>query len=545
MNCKTLLEVYNQLEMQHTFIVSAENEIIISAAEFKKNVEAILYNLQTFGIKPGDELLFQINDEIRFVETFWACILGKIIPVPYTYLETGKEHYKLAGVWEGLTNPYLITDKKSFDTFKDNLSSEFFKKINKKTIIIENINYDTSNIKRQIPNENDIAFIQFSSGSTSEPKGVVVTHKNIIASINATIRAMRVTEKDIYLSWLPLTHSFGLIGTYLTPLIARCQFYIMPTKLFVTHPLLWLDRISNHKVTITASPNFGLKHVCRYVQHINKQNFDLSSLRIIIDGAEPVSAEVCEEFTNKMTNFNMKSNVVKPSYGLSEATLVVSTPEYCDSYTEVLVERKHVRIGQKIIEHEVHSNNSMKFVEVGRILDNIDSKIVDDEGKVLEEGFVGHLLLKGEAIFKEYYKNQKATEETKDLQGWLDTGDLGFFHNGNLVLTGREKDVIFIKGENFYAHDLENICNEIAEGDFSKTAICGEYDVHREKVICFVEYNQEKESFSEIQNRIKRHVLSKVGIGITEVIPVKEIPVTVSGKLKRYILLEQYRQGLL
>lgn len=160
MNCKTLLEVYNQLEMQHTFIVSAENEIIISAAEFKKNVEAILYNLQTFGIKPGDELLFQINDEIRFVETFWACILGKIIPVPYTYLETGKEHYKLAGVWEGLTNPYLITDKKSFDTFKDNLSSEFFKKINKKTIIIENINYDTSNIKRQIPNENDIAFIQ-------------------------------------------------------------------------------------------------------------------------------------------------------------------------------------------------------------------------------------------------------------------------------------------------------------------------------------------------------------------------------------------------
>ena len=174
----------------------------------------------------------------------------------------------------------------TFDSFKDNLSSEFFKKINKKTIIIENINYDTSNIKRQIPNENDIAFIQFSSGSTSEPKGVVVTHKNIIASINATIRAMRVTEKDIYLSWLPLTHSFGLIGTYLTPLIARCQFYIMPTKLFVTHPLLWLDRISNHKVTITASPNFGLKHVCRYVQHINKQNFDLSSLRIIIDGAE-------------------------------------------------------------------------------------------------------------------------------------------------------------------------------------------------------------------------------------------------------------------
>lgn len=156
-------------------------------------------------------------------------------------------------------------------------------------------------------------------------------------------------------------------------------------KTFVTHPLLWLDRISNHKVTITASPNFGLKHVCRYVQHINKQNFDLSSLRIIIDGAEPVSAEVCEEFTNKMTNFNMKSNVVKPSYGLSEATLVVSTPENCDSYTEVLVERKHVRIGQKIIEHEVHSNNSMKFVEVGRILDNIDSKIVDDEGKFLKK----------------------------------------------------------------------------------------------------------------------------------------------------------------
>lgn len=545
MNCKTLFEVYNQFETLHTFINSVDSEIDISAIEFKKDVEAILYSLQNLGINPGNELIFQINDEIKFTQIFWACILGKIIPVPYIYLKTNREQYKLIGIWKKLTNPYLITDRKSFKILQENVNVENFQEIENKTIMIEQIDYNVKVAKYEAPTEEDIAFIQFSSGSTSEPKGVVITHKNVIESINATIRAMRVTEQDIYLSWLPLTHSFGMIGTYLTPIVAKCKFYIMSPNLFVTYPLLWLEKISNHKVTITATPNFGLKHVCRYIRGTSEQNFDLSSLRSIIDGAEPVSSKVCEEFIGMMVKFDMSPNVIKPSYGLSEATLVVSTPKSNDKYIEILVERNHVRIGEKIVEVGTDSSNSMSFVGVGQILDNIEAKITDDEGKVFGEKIVGHLLLRGKCIFKEYYKDKKATQKVKDSQGWFDTGDLGFLYNDNLFLTGREKDVIFVKGENFYAYDLENICNEISKGDFFKTAICVENDIQRERVICFVEYNGEKEKFLKIAKRIKKHILNKVGIGIAEVIPIKAIPVTDSGKLKRYVLLNQYRQGFI
>lgn len=544
-DCQTLYEVYNYIKRPHVFIETPISENSISAEDFNKTVEGILCNLQKMGMKPGDELIFQIKDNNKFISIFWACILGKIIPVPYTYLENEREQSKLLGVWEKLKNPYLVIDEKSFQRIEQNLDlkvNPILSVIKKKALIIEKIERLKGKIIYEKPDEDDIAFIQFSSGSTSEPKGVVITHKNIMTSVRATIKAMKVSEKDVYLSWLPLTHSFGLIGTYLTPLIAECDFYIMPSSLFVGHPLLWLEKISEHRVTITASPNFGLKHVCRYIKFNSQIDINLSSLRIIIDGAEPVSAKVCEEFIEMMSRYRLKCTAVRPSYGLSEATLVVSTPKGEQKYTEVFVERKHVRVGEPVIEVEKENDNTMRFVEVGACLDNIEAKIVDDRGKVLGNRTVGHLLLRGESIFKGYYNNNQATKVALNSEGWLDTGDLGFFRDENLVLTGREKDVIFVKGENYYSYDIENLCSEISGEQFSKVAICADYSKQEERVICFVEYQGEKRLFNDIAKRIKKHILYKVGIGIAEVIPVEKIPVTVSGKLKRYILLEKYRE---
>lgn len=216
-----------------------------------------------------------------------------------------------------------------------------------KVIITEEMEKLDENVEIILPNESDIAFVQFSSGSTNDPKGVIITHKNIISSVREAVKAMKISEEDIYLSWLPLTHSFGLIGTYITPFLARLKYYIMPSNLFVTYPLLWVKKMSEHNVTITAAPNFALKHVCKYISIEKDIDMDLSALRIIIDGAEPVSPDTCREFNEKMYDFGMKNTTVRPSYGLSEATLVVTTPKCPQEFREVNVMRNHVKIGEK------------------------------------------------------------------------------------------------------------------------------------------------------------------------------------------------------
>jgi fatty-acyl-CoA synthase len=271
----------------------------------------------------------------------------------------------------------------------------------------------------------------------------------------------------------------------------------------------------------------------------------LSSLRIIIDGAEPVSADVCKEFAKEMSAFGMKSTVICPSYGLSEATLVVSTPKTVREFEEIHTIREQVRVGEKIIESNIKGDNTISFVDVGECLDNYETKIVDGAHNKVGELVVGSLLLKGKAVFNGYYNNPEATNSVFDKDGWFDTGDLGFMKDSKLVLTGRAKDVIFVNGENYYSYDIERICEEVEDEDFSKVAVCGVYNnkLKQDQLICFVEFNGNPDKFNNISLKIKKQVIQKIGIGISYLIPVDEIPVTVSGKIKRYLLLEQFNKG--
>lgn len=547
-NYKTLNEGFEELDDKdiYTFIEGADNEIRITGYEFKEKVKKTLFYLQENGILSGDKLVFQIKGNLDFTLAFWACILGNIIPVPFTYLEADRDKVKLLKVWKVLNCPYLMTDIKSLNKLERALANYDLDKsteIKGRTVLIEEMLNVCEKGKIAYSKESDIAFIQFSSGSTSDPKGVVVTHKNIISSINATLKAMQVKETDIYLSWLPLTHSFGLIGTYLTPLLAGCRFYIMPSNLFAVNPLLWIEKLSEHKATISASPNFGLKHVCKYLYLKKNSDIDLSSMRIIIDGAEPVSADVCREFSDKMSAFGMEGTVVRPSYGLSEATLVVSTPKDTRTFLEICAIREQVKVGEKIIAGLTRSNNTMSFVDVGECLDNFEIQIVDNDYNTVGEQVVGTILLKGDAVFSGYYNNVEATEAVLDSNGWYNTGDLGFIKEEKLVITGRVKDIIFVNGENYYSYDIERICEKVKDENYSKVAICGMRKQDQEQIICFVEFKGVPIQFRDIALKMKKQVVQMIGIGITYFVPVDEIPVTVSGKIRRYLLLERFNRG--
>lgn len=548
MKYKTLTEAFldiDNYDKTHNFIIDKETELNISSREYKSRVLKILNYLQMKGIKEGDEIVFQVKSNVNFTQIFWACILGKFIPVPYVYLEYEREKFKLINIWKTLNNPVLVTDNQTYKKVvefinKNNLSE--LKNIKDNVILTEYMDNQRESDNIKYSDETDIAFIQFSSGSTSEPKGVIITHKNILSSIDSTAKAMNITQEDVFLSWLPLTHSFGLIAGYLMPFIIGFQYYNMPSKLFVSNPILWIEKMSEHKVTMSAAPNFAYKHVCKMLKFYKNKNLDLSNLRRIINGAEPVSVSVCEKFNMDMAEFGLKETVVCPSYGLSEATLVVSTPREDKKFVEVNVLRNNVAMANKVIEIEEKKDNSVSFVEVGKVLDGIDIKIVDDDGNELEDRVVGNVLLKGDMIFSGYYNNDYETNKVLDEFGWYNTGDLGFIRADNLVITGRVKDVIFVNGENFYSHDIENICQEVCDNEFDRVAICGVYnaELNQDQVVCFLEYNGDISQFDKIAIRIKKHIVKKTGIGIAEVIAVNKIPVTGSGKIKHYILSQKF-----
>lgn len=538
------------INVMQTFILDDKNEKTVSSSELLFKAKKILHYLQCNGVEAGDQVLLQLKDNCELLYVFWACILGRIIPIPFTYLENDRERPKLIKVWKSLSNPYLVTE--SYNLNRLNQMKEIEKEFDScwskdRVFTIESMDKMDGNATINMAEENDIAFIQFSSGSTSDPKGVIITHKNVIMNIKESVIAMQITEEDIFLNWLPLTHSFGLVCLYLVPFLSRLKCYIMPTKLFIKTPLLWLKKLSIHNITVSASPNFGLRHVCHYLKAYTngKPKLDLSSMRIILNGAEPVSADVCRLFYDCTAEYGIKSTVIRPSYGMSEATLMISTPKPPHILREIIVDRRHLKTGQELIECSVNDPNAISFVELGECITGHELKIVADNGVSVKDLTIGHILLRGSMIFTGYYNNPVATQNAFDDDGWFWTGDLGFIRNGNLVITGRAKDVIFLKGENYYSYDIENICMQAIDERCSRVAVSGVCDnqIKQDEIICFVEYIGEISDFSDIATFIRRLVLSKMGLAISGVIPVKEIPTTASGKMQRFLLVEQFYNG--
>lgn len=535
----------------YTYIENNQDEVSIKACDFKKKVHKMLCFLLRSGLHSGDELILQVKNCLDFTCIFWACILGRIIPVPYNYLETDRDYDKLLKMYKKLKKPYIVADTTAYKRLLQGdpgqIISDDLKIDENKIVSVENFEnepiYKLNTEQLCKPRSDDVAFIQFSSGSTSDPKGIALTHRNIIYSISSVIRSVRLCSKDVYLSWLPLSHNFGLVGTYLTPLLAGCCFYIMSPSAFVSNPSLWIEKLSEHRATVSASPDFGLKRICKYLKK-SRKHIDLSSLRMIYVGAEPISSNVSKTFYDITSTYGMKNTVLMPSYGLTEATLTVSVPKQERGVVDVYLDRSHMKIGEKVVECK-SSVNSACFVEVGEFIDNIEAKIVDTNGERLEDGKIGHLFVKGQVVFSGYYNDPKATEHVFDEKGWFNTGDLGFIRNGRLVITGRAKDVIFINGENFYLHDIEGACQNVCGDVVNRTAVGEIYNSEKKcnQLICFIELNPEKKSnlsSKDLSRQLKRQVLADLGIAIAKVIQVDTIPLTSSGKIKRYELINQY-----
>lgn len=551
-NLANMLEVLQEEESKGvTHIYGDDNEIFISYKDLYKKALNILYNLQKKGIKKGDELIFQINDNITHINVFWGCILGGIIPIPVSVGNNHEHRAKLFKIWNILNNPYIISDSKVFTTleqFAESTGRESnFEIMRNKSIDIEQIHREEGEGTVYPSNPEEIAFIQFSSGSTGDPKGVVLTHENLLTNIDGMTYSAGVTEKDSFLTWMPLTHDMGMIGFHLWPLCVGINHFIIPTTVFIRRPSLWMKKVHEHKADVLSSPNFGYGFFLNSFKEENAKDWDLSHIRILFNGAEPISIDLCERFLNTLKKFGIKREAMLTVYGLAEASLGAAFPPYGKEYEKIIVDRHSLGIGQKVRKLDEKSDkDAVELAIEGNSIKHCFIRICDDQNNRLPPMVVGNIHISGKNVTHGYYNNQKATDSLITEDGWVNTGDLGFVDDrGQLVITGRAKDIIFVRGQNYYPHDIEGTAMTVPGVDIGKVAACGVYDSDSssEEIIVCIWYKRKIEEFAVIAKQVKKTVNEKMGLVVKHVVPVREIPKTTSGKVQRYKLSELFKEG--
>jgi surfactin family lipopeptide synthetase A len=531
-----------------TFIESGHHEEYLSYAGLYASALKALSFMQKRGVRRGDELVFQIADNKTFVIVFWACILGGFIPVPLSVGQTEEHRIKPFNVWQVLNTPWLIISEADFSKLGETAHAkgleEFYACMDQHRMEGSEILASEEDGQPALVGENDIAFLQFSSGSTGQPKGVVLTHRNLLLNLRAIAYAADYSPADSTLSWMPLTHDMGLIGFHLNPLLVGMSQYLMPVNLFIRRPSLWLEKASEHKISVLSSPNFVYTYLMRNMDANRKYNWDLSHVRIIYNGAEPISERTARQFTTDLAQYGLSSNAICPVYGLAEATLAVTMTDWRSGMKHIELDRSRLKPGDKIMPAET-KEGTISFVNVGKPVEECAVRITDKNHNTLSDGTVGHVLINGESVTAGYYNNITATGAATGRDGWWNTGDLGFMKEGALFITGRFKDMICVNGRNYYPHDMERTVEEAGLVDLNKFVVGGCFNgtTQKEEVIGFVFHRESLDKFVPIAQKIKALVSDKTGLELDRLIPVREIPRTTSGKLQRYKLVEQFMEN--
>ncbi len=402
----------------------------------------------------------------------------------------------------------------------------------------------------ELPPQNPeaLAYLQFSSGSTRFPLGVAVTQRAFMANAHYMARdGLGVTESDRCTSWLPFYHDMGLVGFFLMPLACQLSVDILPTREFARRPLLWLELISRNRGTISFSPSFGYELALRRAETASTEGLDLSSWRRAGIGGDMVRPLVLQKFAARFTERGFGAEVFVPCYGMAEATLALSfTPPGQGAQQDIIdgtiLEREH-----RAVPATSSSTRTRGFVLCGRMLPEHHAEVRDERGKILPEREVGRIFVRGPSLMQGYFGAAQETAQVLSTDGWLDTGDLGYFTDGQLVITGRAKDLILVNGRNVWPQDLE----WAAEADIS-TLRSGDVAVFsvdngvQEEVIVLVQCRTTDAAAREgLIHDITKFFRGRHGLETRVVlVPPRSLPQTSSGKLSRSRSRAMYLDGI-
>ena len=434
----------------------AYGELLAAARE-------VAAGLRSIGIVPGQCVALMLPTGLEFFHSFYGILLAGAIPVPiYPPTRPGQieDHLRRqAGILQNCEAAALI----SFDAARvvARILSGLVPTLREVTTsrALRNAGSAAASMPDHRGPVSEIAFVQYTSGSTGNPKGVTLDHGNLLANIRAWGRAVALTPADVVVSWLPLYHDMGLIGAWLGSLYHACPLVLMSPLDFLARPERWLWAIHQHRGTVTAAPNFAFELCLRHLDPSGLQGLDLSSWRYAANGAEPVGAETLARFAAAFRPYGFRAETLAPVYGLAECSvgLAVSPPGRGPLIDRV--EREALAAGEALpaAADDIHA---LPLVACGLPLPGHEVRIVDESGRELPPRRVGRLEFRGPSATRGYYRNAEATVRLI-RDGWLDSGDLAYLADGDIVITGRVKDTIIRGGRNLYPYELEEAVGAI------------------------------------------------------------------------------------
>jgi 1-acyl-sn-glycerol-3-phosphate acyltransferase len=394
----------------------------------------------------------------------------------------------------------------------------------------------------------DIAFLQYTSGSTGDPKGVILTHANLLANIRAIVEGFAMNREDVAVSWLPLYHDMGLIGAWLTPLFAGIPLVLMSPVAFLSEPVRWLRAIHRHRGTLSPAPNFAYELCIRKIADENLEGMDLSCWRAALNGAEPVQVATIERFVERFAPYGFRREAILSVYGLAENCVGVSAPKVGTGYRIDRIDRVALESKGRAVPAEQGDASAAEFVGAGRPLPTVECRIVTSEGNDAGERVEGHLWFRGPSATSGYYRNPAATAELLREDAWHESGDLAYWADGDLFITGRAKDLIIKAGRNLYPQEVEQVAGRIPGVRPGCVVAFGAPDERSgtERFVITAEIRNRADA-NRIRAEISRAVQEVMGVppDVVEVLAPQSIPKTSSGKLRRTETRRLYLAGKL
>jgi len=504
--------------------------------------------LAALGLNKGDRVALVIAESEEFVLSLLGATVAGLISVPIyprvsfnlktkkSYAETVNHILRSAGA------RMLLTLASTKTTIEEALAADTG--LERIVVLEEFLQGEPPAVALPQVNPEDLCFLQFTSGSTSLPKGVMVTHGNIVANARAFLgpRGLDRREDDLGVGWLPLYHDMGLIGFVLSPLICDVPTVLLPTEAFVRRPGIWMEAISKYGGTITFAPNFAYALAERRTRDQDLEGLDLSRLRIAGCGAEPINADVMRRFCTRFASVGFRPEALLPCYGMAEATLAITFHDHDKSMITDTVYASTLSIGKAVPAKQNRKLRTVELVGCGHPFLGHELRIVDESGRVLTDRCVGEIITRGPSISPGYFQQPDATAQGY-RDGWLYTGDLGYVAEGQLYICGRSKDLIIIHGANYYPQDIEWAVSELP-------------GVQRSAVVAFSVMRDGEETLivcaegrapdaSELKRAIAGKIAESAGlrVGYVAVVQPGSLPKTSSGKVQRRKTKAQFEAG--
>jgi len=528
-------------------------DLVLTFDELGAEIRRRAAHLRALGLRKGDRVALVVPDGPDFIPLFLGAIWAGMVPVPlYPPLSLGK----LDAFMDALVSILRIAEPRVLAT-DARVARVLWGAVGRipsieKMVDVKDLALPApagASDEREPIDDSDLAFLQFTSGSTAAPKGVMVTHGNLKANCNAILYDGidgKTPSDDVAVSWLPLYHDMGLIGCVLCPLVAKMSAVYIPTLAFIKNATLWLETIHKHRATLTFAPNFAYALVTKRAKPEQIARWDLSKMRGFGCGAEPINPEVMRAFVQTFAPAGVRSEALLPAYGMAEATLAMAFLGIREPLRTDRIDAAAYH-GEQKARPISNGANSLEVVCCGRPFKNHGLSIQDETGRMLPDREVGEICFRGPSVAAGYYRDEEATRAAGmgTSGGWLRTGDLGYMVDGEIYISGRLKDILIVNGRNYYPQAIEWVLDDMAGLRKGSTVVFSRPGKSSEEVVVVTETREA--DLASLRAAIAGKVSDEMQLAVADVAFVAPgaLPKTSSGKLQRRKTRDLYLAGKL